>query len=89
MRAGVTDGLEVFQDVMVFGVATHGPAVLVDVYGGESNLCGSVRLVITDPEHRRSTLRQLERWCRRGTPLSLIAQGAAVALQNDLALFDA
>lgn len=89
MRAGVTDGLEVFQDVVVFGVAAHGPTLLVDVYGGASNLCGSVRLVIPDPESRRSALRLLRRWCRRGTPLSLITRGPAVVLQNDLAVFDA
>jgi hypothetical protein len=89
MRAGVTDGVEVFQDVMVLRVDAHGPAVLVDIYGSAANLCGSVRLVIADPARRRSALRRLERWCRRGTPLSLVTRGPAVALQNDLALFDA
>lgn len=87
----MTDGVEVLQDVIVFGVDVDGAAVLVDVYGGRSNLCGSVRFHMPEPERRDTAVGLIERWCRRSTPLTLIVRGrgSSIILQNDHEVFGA
>lgn len=85
----MTDGIDLHQDVCVFGVDVDGTELLVDLYGGEANLCGSVRFRFADRDERDASLDQLVRWRVASTPLSLIARGPTVALQNDRALFAA
>lgn len=83
--------IELVQDVVVFdvGVDPHRSAVLVDLYGGESNACGTVRLLLPDVDRRDDAVRLLDRWRRHETPVTLVASGATVALQNDRSLFGA
>jgi hypothetical protein len=97
--AGVTDELHILHDVVVFDVVQDGPRVLVDLYGSEANVCGSVRFGLHDPGERASALGLLRRWCRDSTPLTLVmrppasswpdAGTATVTLQNDRAVFGA
>ena len=84
----MTDGIQVLQDVVVFGVAVEGEAVLVDVYGSPANVCGTVRFELPDPD-LHIALDLLEHWSRSVTALTLIAHGSGVALQNDHAVFAA
>lgn len=84
----MTDGIQVLQDVVVFGVAVDGEAVLVDVYGSPANVCGTVRFDLPDVE-RHTALDLLEHWSRADTAVTLVAHGSGVALQNDHAVFGA
>lgn len=84
------DRTDVIQDLAVFAATVDDAddgAVLVDVYGSEHNVCGSVRLVLPDPGRRGDALRLLEQWRRQQTPLTLVIRGAMVSLQNDHSLF--
>jgi hypothetical protein len=83
----MADGIEVLQDVLVRGVVTHGPTVVIDVYGSPANVCGTVRIELPELARRRAAVAQLHRWCRRDTPLTLIVHDAAVVLQDDHAAF--
>jgi hypothetical protein len=85
----VYDGIDLHQDVCVFGVDVEGTSLLVDIYGGDTNICGSVRFRFPDRDERDASLEQLVRWRVEGTPLSLVTRGSMVALQNDRALFAA
>ncbi|MGH9213691.1 MAG: hypothetical protein ACRD2C_23900 [Acidimicrobiales bacterium] len=85
----MTDRIELVQDVVVFdvGVDDVDQAVLVDLYGGSSNACGTVRFLLSDQAGRDAAIRVLDRWRQQETPLTLVARGTTVALQNDQALF--
>jgi hypothetical protein len=85
----VDERIELVQDVVVFdvGVDALQSTVLVDLYGGLSNACGTVRLVLPDEDRRAEAVRVLERWRRHETPITLVASGTTVALQNDQARF--
>lgn len=85
----MTDELEILHDVVVFDVAVDQSTLLVDLYGSTANVCGNVRFLLPDQERRESARGLLEQWCRQSTPLTLIARGSAVALQNDHAIFGA
>ena len=84
----MTDGIQVLQDVVVFGVAVEGEAVVVDLYGSPANVCGTVRFDLPDLE-RHTAVDLLDHWSQADTALTLIAHGSAVALQNDHAVFAA
>lgn len=85
------DGLEVevVPDVVVLDVdVDHARAiVLADLYGGPTNACGTVRFRLDDPAARDQASRVLHRWRRRETPLTLVARGTSVTLQDAQALF--
>ena len=78
---------ELLQDLVVFGVAVTGDDVHVDIYGSTEHVCGSVRFTFPDRGERRRMVRLLERWCRDQTPLTFVANGNSIVLQNDAAVF--
>lgn len=79
--------LEVLQGVLVHGVAVAGADLLVDIYGSESNVCGSVRFTFAEVRKRRAMAALLQRWARESTPVTFIRTGSSVALQNDRAVY--
>ena len=78
---------ELLQDIVVFAVVAAGEDVHVDIYGSVENVCGSVRFTFPDRTQRRRTVALLERWRRDETPLTFIANGETIVLQNDAAIF--
>lgn len=78
---------ELLQDIVVFAVVVAGEDVHVDIYGSLENVCGSVRFTFPDRVQRRQTVVLLERWRRDQTPLTFIANGSTIVLQNDAAVF--
>ena len=78
--------LEVLQDVLVLDVAVEGAEVNVDIYGSQSNVCGSIRFTFAARPERVAQVRLLRRWQRGQTPLTFVSHGSTVALTNDAAL---
>ena len=78
---------ELLQDITVFAVVVAGEDVHVDIYGSIENVCGSVRFTFPDRNQRRRMVALLERWRRDETPLTFIANGSTIVLQNDAAIF--
>ena len=95
MADDMADEIEVLQDVLVLSVAVEPPGdqggdaatVAVDVYGSAANVCGTVCIELPDVTRRWAAVRQLTRWQRRDTPLTLIVRDSAVVLQDDRAAF--
>ncbi len=79
---------EVHQDVRVLFVEEDAFDVVVAVYGGPDNICGSVRLTADDADHRARQLRLLHRWASESTPLTFVMSEDRVALVNDRALVE-
>lgn len=75
----------VLQDVLVLGVEIDGDDVLVDLYGSDENVCGSVRFTFASPAERVRHIAVLRRWASEAVPLMLVEAGSTISLQNDRA----
>lgn len=66
MTASVT------PDLRVLDACQDGTDLLVDVYGGPTNACGSVHLSYRDVSSVRAALLVVRRWRDRGQPVALV-----------------
>jgi hypothetical protein len=66
MTASVT------PDLRVLDARQDGNDLLVDVYGGPTNACRSVRLVYRELRSLRAALLVVRRWRDRGQPVALV-----------------
>ena len=82
------DELELLQDVRVCGVRVEGMDVHVDIYGGASNVCGTIRFSFDDEADVRAQATLLRRWERDATELAFLAQGSNISLTNLATLLD-
>ena len=80
------DENDLVQDLAVFDVSTEGDNVLVDLYGGARNLCGSVRFSFPDERERHTTLQRLRRWAERGDLVTLVTVGDTIRLLREQSL---
>ncbi|MEY2398804.1 MAG: hypothetical protein QOJ00_1978 [Actinomycetota bacterium] len=78
---------EIIAGLLVHSVTAEGRYLHVDVYGGEDNVCGSIRFTCAKRNERASRLKVLERWARNDTPVTYVATGTTITLQNDKGLF--
>ena len=67
------------SDVRVLFVEIDEPDVVVDIYGGEGLLCGTIRFHFK-PGQRREFVKTLRRWCRDQTPLTFVSRDGTVRL---------
>lgn len=79
--------IEVIQGVRVFAVVERRNDLSVSIYGGDRNVCGSIRFTFTELTQRRAMAKLLDRWRRHATAVTFVATGSTIALQNDLAVF--
>lgn len=88
MTQGVQAVIEIVQGVVVFAVTVSPRGVVdVDLVGGRSNVCGSVRFLFDDRREQRSKVQQLRHWQRSHTPLTFVSNGHTVTLQDDDMVF--
>lgn len=78
--------LELIQDVAILSVDVDGQVVLVDVYGGQDNLCASVRYTFEDARVRDRNVTRLRRWAAADDELSLLIDGSTVTFVNERSL---
>lgn len=85
---GVQSMIQIVQGVVVFAVTVSPRGVVdVDLIGGRSNVCGSVRFLFDDRREQRSNVQQLRHWQRSHTPLTFVSNGQTVTLQDDDMVF--
>jgi len=84
----VADDMEILQEVRVLGVTVEGADVLVDVYGGRSTVCASIRFTFADRQRRHQAVDLLRRWQGEETALTFSSTADTITLQNDQALLD-
>lgn len=78
---------EIIAGLLVHSATADGDDLHVDVYGGADNVCGSIRFTCIDPAELASRLKVLERWARNDTPVTYVATGSTITLQNERGLF--
>jgi hypothetical protein len=74
---------EVERGVVILEVEVRDAEVVVDVYGGESLVCGSLIYRFDDEKERQRSAAQLRRWRDGHVPLTYTKLGAEVVLVED------
>ncbi len=79
---------EIVPNVRIFAVETDGPAVRVDIYGGDDALCGSVGYHFSNARQRGRNVSTLKRWCDSETVLTLVRREGIVTLLDESGVLD-
>ena len=74
---------EVERGVVILEVEVRGAEVIVDVYGGESFVCGSLVYRFDEARERQRSAAQLRRWRDDRTALTYTKTGSEVVLVED------
>lgn len=76
------------QDLRVIGASVAGDDVIVSVYGGSDNVCGTVRFTFADPGRRERTVCLVERWAATDELVTLVTSSGEVSLFSERASFE-
>lgn len=79
---------DLVQDLYVLTAVELGAEVLVSVYGGRANVCGTVRFTFDDAGERGKALRVLRRWAKADAAVSLLSSGDKLSLFSERTAFD-
>lgn len=71
---------DLLQGLLVLAASEQGEDVVVSVYGGRENVCGTVRFTFGDRAERARSLRVLRRWSERDVAVSLLSSGDQMSL---------
>lgn len=80
------NGIEVIQNLLVFGVDTEGDELRVDIYGGDDCVCGTLIYRFGDPVELGERADLLRRWCADSTPVTYVRREGSAALMDELSL---
>ena len=76
-------GIEILQGLHVFAVSVDQEEVVVDLYGGDESVFGTVRFSFPDPGERHQRYRALEGWRDHGLPVTFVTSGEVVTLVSE------
>jgi hypothetical protein len=80
---------DVVHDLRVLTAVEDGDDVIVSVYGGRANVCGTVRFTYPGASDRReTTVRLTERWAASDELVTLLVANGNVSLFSERNLFD-
>ena len=82
----MSNGIEVIQNLLIFGVEVEGDELRVDIYGGADCVCGTLIYTFTDTRERQERADLLGRWRDLGTPVTYVRRDGSAALMDELAL---
>ena len=80
------NGIEVIQNLLIFGVEVEGDELRVDIYGGADCVCGTLIYTFTDEGERQERADLLGRWRDSGTAVTYVRRDGSAALMDELAL---
>lgn len=87
-RCVVFEERDLLQDLLVLSASELGEDVVVSVYGGRDNVCGTVRFTFSDDAERSRSLRILRRWLEEDVAVSLLCSGDEISLFCERAVLD-
>ena len=82
----VNNGIEVIQNLLIFGVEVEGEELRVDIYGGADCVCGTLIYTFADALERQERADLLGRWRDAGTCVTYVRRDGSAALMDELAL---
>jgi hypothetical protein len=80
------NGIEVIQNLFIYGVEVDGDELRVDIYGGADCVCGTLIYTFADRGEREERADLLGRWRDAGTPVTYVRRDGSAALMDELAL---
>ena len=83
IMAETPETIEVLQGLIIFDATVEGDEVLVDLYGGEESVFGSVRFSFPDRSERNRRLAALRSWRDAGLPVTFVAHDDIVTLVSE------
>jgi hypothetical protein len=84
----MSEKYRVTHDLRVFGCEEqhnekHGPELVVDLYGGPENACGSVRFTFTNYYELQARLELVRNWATEQRSVALITDAAQITLIDE------
>ena len=76
------------HDLRVLGAKLSGDDLLIDLYGGPSNACGSVRFTFDDDAQRTARLSLVRGWAEDQRPVALVTDDATIVLVDEKRLIE-
>jgi hypothetical protein len=76
-------GIEILQGLHVFDVCVEEDEIVVDLYGGEESVFGTVRFSFPNAGERRQRRRALEAWRDGALPVTFVTSGEVVTLVSE------
>lgn len=73
----------VTHDLHVLSVSTDGTDLVIDLYGGPSNACGSVRFTFNDPANLPARLELVQAWAAEDRALALLTGDDQIVLIDE------
>jgi hypothetical protein len=84
----VANGIDVIQNLRVFGVESVGDELRVDIYGSADCVCGSLLYRFDDPIERQERLDLLRSWRDQATLVTYVRRHDAGALLDERSLVE-
>jgi hypothetical protein len=85
-KTDVSDGIDIIQNLLIFGVEVDGDELRVDIYGGADCVCGTLIYTFTNQAEREERAELLGRWRDAATPVTYVRRDGSAALMDELAL---
>lgn len=82
----MSNGIEVIQNLLIFGVEVDGDELRVDIYGGADCVCGTLIYTFADRAEREERAHLLGRWRDAATPVTYVRRDGSAALMDEVAL---
>lgn len=74
------------HDLRVLSVEQSGNHLVIDLYGGPSNACGSVRFTFTSDEELLARLELVRSWRAEQRPVALVTDDSQIVLIDEARL---
>lgn len=78
----------VTHDLRVLGATPDGSDLVIDLYGGPSNACGSVRFTFDSQAALLNRWLQVQTWAAVNRPMALIEDDGQIVLMDERHLAD-
>lgn len=88
--ASFSDGSPTWaRNVRLLTVRDDGEEIVVDIYGGDRGVVGTILYRPESPDRHRDTIATLQFWKERGTPLTYLCRDGVASLRDEEAAFRA
>jgi hypothetical protein len=71
------------HDLRVLHAERSGDDLVIDLYGGPSNACGSVRFTFTSDDELQARLKLVRSWCSDQRSVALVTDDAQIVLIDE------
>lgn len=82
----MTNGIEIIQNLLIYGVEIDGEELRVDIYGGSDCVCGTLIYTFAERSEREERAELLGRWRDSVTPVTYVRRDGSAALMDEVAL---